>query len=81
MKAEYDLSKMKFRKNPCASKLKKPVTMRLSEDVVDYFKRMADDARWNVVVFLDLRFGRQQFFTYEALHRGQKNVEFSTVFA
>jgi uncharacterized protein (DUF4415 family) len=34
MKAEYDLSKLKARKNPYASKLKKPVTMRLSEDVV-----------------------------------------------
>lgn len=44
MKAEYDLSKMKSRRNPYASKLKKPVTMRLSEDVVAYFKRMAVDA-------------------------------------
>ncbi len=43
MKAEYDLSKLKARKNPYASKLKKPVTMRLSEDVVEYFKRMADE--------------------------------------
>ncbi len=31
MKAEYDLSKLKARKNTYASKLKKPVTMRLSE--------------------------------------------------
>jgi uncharacterized DUF497 family protein len=44
MKAEYDLSKLKSRKNPYASKLKKPVTMRLSEDVVTYFKGMADEA-------------------------------------
>jgi uncharacterized protein (DUF4415 family) len=44
MKAEYDLSKMKSRKNPYAGKLKKPVTMRLSEDVIDYFKQMADEA-------------------------------------
>jgi len=36
MKAEYDLSRMKSRRNPYASKLKKPVTMRLSEDVVAY---------------------------------------------
>jgi uncharacterized protein (DUF4415 family) len=36
MKAEYDLEKMKSRRNPYASKLKKPVTMRLSEDVVAY---------------------------------------------
>ena len=44
MKDEYDLSQLKSRKNPYASKLKKPVTMRLSEDVVDYFKGMADEA-------------------------------------
>ena len=44
MKAEYDLEKMKSRKNPYASKLKKPVTMRLSEDVVEYFKAMAEES-------------------------------------
>ncbi len=44
MKAEYDLSKLKARNNPYASKLKKPFTMRLSEDVVEYFKGMAEEA-------------------------------------
>jgi predicted DNA binding CopG/RHH family protein len=44
MKAEYDLSKMKSRRNPYASKLKRPVTMRLSEDVLRYFKAMAAEA-------------------------------------
>lgn len=44
MKAEYNLSKMKARKNPYASKLKRPVTMRLSEDVIGYFKSMAEEA-------------------------------------
>jgi predicted DNA binding CopG/RHH family protein len=44
MKAEYDLSKMKSRRNPYAAKLKKSVTMRLSEDVVAYFKSMAVEA-------------------------------------
>ncbi|TAH44509.1 MAG: antitoxin [Dokdonella sp.] len=44
MKAEYDLSKMRSRRNPYAGKLKKPVSMRLSEDVVDYFKGMANEA-------------------------------------
>jgi len=44
MKTEYDLSTMKSRRNPYASRLKKPVTMRLSEDVVAYFKSMAADA-------------------------------------
>jgi uncharacterized protein (DUF4415 family) len=44
MKAEYDLSKMKSRKNPYATKLKKSVTMRLSEDVIGYFKAMSEEA-------------------------------------
>lgn len=44
MKAEYDLSKLQARRNPYASKLKKPVTMRLSEDVVEYFKGMAEES-------------------------------------
>ena len=35
---------MKSRKNPYASKLKRPVTMRLSEDVIGYFKNMAKEA-------------------------------------
>ncbi|MGB5201315.1 MAG: BrnA antitoxin family protein [Sedimenticolaceae bacterium] len=43
MKAENDFSKMKSRKNPYASKLKKPVTIRLGEDVIDYFKQMAEE--------------------------------------
>lgn len=44
MKKEYDFSKMKPRKNPYASKLKKSVTIRLSEDVLDYFKNMAEES-------------------------------------
>lgn len=35
---------MKAHKNPYASKLKKPVTMRLSEDVLAWFKGMAAEA-------------------------------------
>lgn len=57
MKAEYDLSKLKSRKNPYASKLKKPVTMRLSEDVVEYFKEMAveKDVPYQSLINLYLR--------------------------
>ena len=43
MKKEYDLSKMKSRKNPYASKLKKQVTIRMGEDVVTYFKALAEE--------------------------------------
>ena len=41
MRTEYDLSKLQSRRNPYASKLKKSVTMRLSEDIIGYFKEMA----------------------------------------
>ena len=46
MKAEYDLSKLKARKNPYVSKLKKPVTMRLSEDVVQYSRSWLMRQAW-----------------------------------
>jgi uncharacterized protein (DUF4415 family) len=43
MKKEYDLSKMKSRKNPYASKLKRQVTIRMGDDVISYFKGMAEE--------------------------------------
>ena len=43
MKKEYDFSKMKARKNPYASKLKRPVTIRMGDDVISYFKDMAEE--------------------------------------
>jgi len=42
MKAEYDLSKMKSRKNPYARRLKKQITLRLDPAVIDYFKAQSD---------------------------------------
>jgi uncharacterized protein (DUF4415 family) len=41
MKNEYDLSKMKSRKNPYARKLKKQITLRLDPDVIEYFKTLS----------------------------------------
>jgi uncharacterized protein (DUF4415 family) len=43
MKQEYDFSKMKSRRNPYAAKLKRQVTIRLGEDVIDYFKGMSEE--------------------------------------
>lgn len=42
MRDEYDLSTMKSRRNPYASKLKRQVTIRMGDDVVEYFKAMAE---------------------------------------
>ncbi len=39
MRDHYDFSQAK--KNPYAAKLRKPVTIRMRSDVVDYFKEMA----------------------------------------
>jgi len=43
MKKEYDLSKMKKRKNPFAKQLKKQVTIRMGVDIIDYFKAMSEE--------------------------------------
>ena len=43
MKKEYDFSNMKSRKNPFAAKLKRQVTIRMGDDVVSYFKELADE--------------------------------------
>ena len=42
MKKEYDLSKLRSRKNPYAARLKRQVTIRMGDDVIGYFKEMAE---------------------------------------
>ena len=43
MKKDYDLSKMEVRKNPYISKLKRQVTIRMSDDIISYYKDMSAD--------------------------------------
>jgi len=43
MKAHYDFSKMKGKKNPYVKYLKQPITMRLDRDSVEYFKSLAEE--------------------------------------
>jgi predicted DNA binding CopG/RHH family protein len=43
MKAEYDLAKMKSRKNPYAKRLKKQITLRLDPEVIEYFKQKSEE--------------------------------------
>ena len=42
MRAHYDFSKMKARKNPYLKLLKQAVTIRLDRDTVEYFKALAE---------------------------------------
>ena len=43
MRKEYNFSEMKGRKNPYAKKLKKPITIRIGVDIIEYFKEMSED--------------------------------------
>src|SRR5437867_8126733 len=43
MRKEYDLTKLKSRRNPYARDLKKQVTIRLGVDVISYFKGLAEE--------------------------------------
>ena len=42
MKDEYDFSNS--RKNPYAKRLKKQITIKIDEDVLDYFKLQSEDS-------------------------------------
>lgn len=57
MRAEYDFSKLHGKRNPYASRLKKPVTMRISSDVIAYFKHLADemDVPYQILINMYLR--------------------------
>ena len=43
MEREYDLGKLKRRRNPYAKRLKKQITIRLGVDVIAYFKDLAEE--------------------------------------
>jgi uncharacterized protein (DUF4415 family) len=43
MRKEYDLTKLKGRRNPYAKHLKQQITIRLGVDVIEYFKDIADE--------------------------------------
>ena len=43
MKKEYDLTKLKGRKNPYVKQLKKQITIRLGVDVIEYFKDLSKE--------------------------------------
>jgi len=53
MKKEYDFSKMKELKNPYVSK-KQAVGINLSPEVVDYFKRLAEETGLPYQKLIDL---------------------------
>ena len=57
MKKEYDFGKMKGVKNPYYHKLKQQITIRLDVDIIEYFKKIADesDVKYQNLINLYLR--------------------------
>ena len=43
MRNEYNLSKLAWKRNPYAKRLKKAVTIRLDQDVIEYFKKLGQE--------------------------------------
>lgn len=43
MKEEYDLSRMKSRKNPYSKRLKQQITLRVDPEVIEYFKGLSEE--------------------------------------
>jgi len=43
MRKEYDFEKMKGRKNPYAKRLKQQVTIRMGVDIIEDFKKLAEE--------------------------------------
>ena len=61
MKASYDLKKLKWKPNPYVRLLKKPITIRVDEDVLDYFKQLGqkENIPYQTVINQFLRFCKQ----------------------
>jgi predicted DNA binding CopG/RHH family protein len=54
MRKQYDLREMTAQKNPYARRLKKQITIRLGEDVLEHFKQMADETGMPYQRLIDL---------------------------
>lgn len=54
MKKEYDLKRMKSRKNPYANRLKKQITIRLDNSTIEYFKKLAGETGFSYQALINL---------------------------
>ena len=43
MRNEYDLSKLKSRKNPYIGRLKKQITISVEDEIIEYFKILSEE--------------------------------------
>lgn len=62
MKKQYDLKKLKWKQNPYLKLLKKPVTIRFDNDVIEYFKSLSEEEGipYQTLMNLFLRYCREE---------------------
>ncbi len=62
MRKNYDLKELKWKANPYAKLLKKPITIRFDQDVIDYFKAMAENEGmpYQTLINLFLRYCKEE---------------------
>ena len=62
MKKNYDLKKMKWKANPYVELLKRPVTIRFDQDVIDYFKSLSkqEGVPYQTLMNLFLRYCKEK---------------------
>ncbi len=62
MKKNYDLKKMNWKSNPYAKLLKKAVTIRFDQDVIEYFKELSEreGVPYQTLMNLFLRFCKEE---------------------
>ena len=74
MKTEYDLSKLKSRKNPYASKLKKPITARLLDSAAPSTKPLPPNMLPQTIRCNSISY-RKGFVEVSRVHDGCVNLE------
>ena len=62
MRKNYDLKELKWKANPYAKLLKKPINIRFDQDVIDYFKAMAENEGmpYQTLINLFLRYCKEE---------------------
>jgi uncharacterized protein (DUF4415 family) len=62
MRKNYDLKKMKWKKNPYTKLLKKAVTIRFDQDVIEYFQELSkrEGVPYQTLMNLFLKFCKDQ---------------------
>ncbi len=62
MRKNYDPKKLKWKPNPYLKLLKKPVTIRFDEDVIEYFRKLSEKegVPYQTLMNLFLRFCKDE---------------------